>query len=130
MRDFLIYTLALFLTPFIAGFLSLIFIPIGAFITDLSGVLFKTKNRGKFFDVVLFTESLCATFLATIFLKILLLSIFTLSLNWIFIIVLAMFYAINGMGRIRASIGQARTFEIYETIADIAGILVAFCVFR
>jgi ABC-type multidrug transport system permease subunit len=128
MKDFLIYTLVLFLAFFMSQFFGFILMFIGSFITDLSRILFKTKDRGKFFDVILFIQALCATFLTVIIIKIIL-NIFMLNLGWIFITVLITFFVINGIRRIRVSMGQDRIFEIYETIADIAGILIGFLLF-
>lgn len=121
MREFLIYALFLFLAPFIAGFWNVILMVLGAGIVDI----FKIRKHKKLFNIFLFIESLCATFL-TVFLIRIVLEVLSLHINWIFITILIVFFVINGLRRIEKSDNQDRSFEIYEVLADVVGILLAF----
>ncbi|MCK9597074.1 hypothetical protein M0R19_07870 [Candidatus Pacearchaeota archaeon] len=123
MINFLLYILALFLAPFVAGFLNFIFLIVFARVIDL----LKRKNKEKILNIVLSIESFCAAFLTIIFLD-RLLNTFKLNINWFFVIALIVLFLINGITRIRKTTNQDRLFEIYETIADIVGILLGFLI--
>jgi hypothetical protein len=123
MIDFLIYALALFLAPFLNGLLSLIltitFVPIIG--------LLKRKNNEQLLNTAFSIESFCSTFLTIIFLD-KALNIFSLGINWLFVILFIVIMLTNGIQRIKNSTNQDKLFEIYETVGDVLGILSGFMV--
>ena len=123
MIDFLIYALALFLAPFLNGLLSLILTIIFA---PIIGLL-KRKNNEQLLNTAFSTESFCSTFLTIIFLD-KALNIFSLGINWLFVILFIVIMLTNGIQRIKNSTNQDKLFEIYETVGDVLGILSGFIV--
>jgi membrane-associated HD superfamily phosphohydrolase len=123
MIDFLIYALALFLAPFLNGLLSFVLIIIFA---PVIGLL-KRKNNEKLLNIVFSIESFCSTFLTIILLD-KVLNIFSLGINWLFVILFIVIMLINGMQRIKNTTNRDKLFEIYETVGDALGILSGFIV--
>ncbi len=123
MIDFLIYALALFLAPFLNGLLSFVLIIIFA---PVIGLL-KRKNNEKVLNITFSIESFCSTFLTIILLD-KALNIFSLGINWLFVILFIVIMLINGTQRIKNTTNQDKLFEIYETIGDVLGISSGFIV--
>jgi len=123
MIDFLIYALALFLAPFLNGLLSLI---LTITFAPIIGLL-KRKNNEQLLNTAFSIESFCSTFLTIIFLD-KALNIFSLGINWLFVILFIVIMLINGTQRIKNTTNQDKLFEIYETIGDVLGISSGFIV--
>jgi len=123
MIDFLIYALALFLAPFLNGLLSLI---LTITFAPIIGLL-KRKNNEQLLNTAFSIESFCSTFLTIIFLD-KALNIFSLGINWLFVILFIVIMLTNGIQRIKNSTNQDKLFEIYETVGDVLGILSGFMV--
>ncbi|MDD3940623.1 MAG: hypothetical protein PHQ01_03585 [Candidatus Pacebacteria bacterium] len=123
MIDFLIYALALFLAPFLNGLLSLI---LTITFAPIIGLL-KRKNNEQLLNTAFSIESFCSTFLTIIFLD-KALNIFSLGINWLFVILFIVIMLTNGIQRIKNSTNRDKLFEIYETVGDVLGISSGFIV--
>jgi hypothetical protein len=125
MKEFLIYVIVLFISPFISGFFNFLSFLVGGLLNDLYASVYKKEKKGVFLDIVLFVTAFFSNFLTVLILNELL-GYFSLGINWIFIASLVILFLINNIKRISASKNTSRNFEIYECIADIMGIIAAF----